>query len=412
MDVQGTPIGRATLARLVKEVKALDPDRPTIFGGVVAFDDADYYRLTDVVGMHYRAFFGVLDRSVEYVPDRPHILDEEGLHASTRGIYEYDKVNRRAGSLSTLRDVMMDTDQPSANAALLPVDFKITGNVADFLYTAFHHDKVSGVFIWSALDYIGEPTPQRWPATTSSYGGRDLVGLPKDYYWLLRSLLRPEPLVHAFPHWTRPGKEGQKLEYRAFTNCETVEFVVNGTIVGRQPAARGLVVFDGGLEYQPGEILVRGYNGDELAATHRQVTVGKAAKLFVEADRSVIGASGRDIAFIRVAITDDDGNLIPDADNEVNFEVSGAGRLVGAHNADPSTDVYTAVSSARAFNGFIGVYVEGKSDGGEIVFVASSSDLATTKLVISVSKNELEHRVHVSADEALSKLFGVHTQSR
>ncbi|KAF4435145.1 hypothetical protein FALBO_17467, partial [Fusarium albosuccineum] len=178
MDYQGAPVGYKMFSRFVTEIKALDSTRPTIFGGVVAFENAAYYRIADVVGMHYRAFFGILDEAVEYVPDRPHILDEEGLYPSTRGVYQYNKQRAYAGSLSTLRDVMMDAERPAANAALMPVNHKITGNVADYLTKAYTHPKLSGTFFWTALDYIGEPTPQRWPATTSCYGARDLLGLP------------------------------------------------------------------------------------------------------------------------------------------------------------------------------------------------------------------------------------------
>lgn len=409
MDFQGTSTGRNILSRLIKEVKAHDRDRPTIFGGCVALDNASYCGLTDVVGMHYRAFFGVLDEAISYVPNRPHVLDEEGLYPSTRGVYQYDKAGARAGSLSTLRDVMMDTEAPSANAALLPANYKITGNIADMLTTAYKHPKVSGVFVWAGLDYVGEPTPLRWPATTSSYGARDICGLPKDYYWLLRGLLRPEPLVHVFPHWTWPGKDGERLPFRAYTNCESVEFVVNGQVVAAPVVASGsLAIAEGGIEYRPGELVARGYKNGKLVATHTQVSAGPAAQIILSADRDTVAASGQDVAFIRVAIADKDGNLVPDAANEVHFEVEGAGHVVGSHNADPSTDDYAAVSSATAFNGFVGVYVCGASHAGDVILRATASGLAAANLTLVVSENELEHQVHVAADEAANKLFGVH----
>ncbi|EXK80639.1 hypothetical protein FOQG_14845 [Fusarium oxysporum f. sp. raphani 54005] len=411
MDFQGTNVGRAILSRLVGEIKALDPDRPTTFGGVLAFEDASYYSLTDIVGMHYRAFFGVLDETIQYVPDRPHVLDEEGLYASTRGVYHYNKENAHAGSLSHLGEVMMDAPNPAANAALMPPNFNITGNIASTLTKCFTCPKVSGCFVWTALDYLGEPTPLRWPATTSSYGARDLCGLPKDYYWLLRSLMRSEePLVHAFPHWTWPGREGERLPYRAYTNCDSVEFFVNGVSVAHVAVSESLVIVDDGLEYQPGQLVARGFRNGQAVAEHAQVTAGQPACLSLTTDRYTLSASEDDVALIRVAVTDKDGNLIPDAENAIELHVQGQGRLVGVHNGDPSTDNYKCYSKTKAFNGYMVAYVGSSNTLGEIAVTASAEGLSTGTITLSVSDNELQHLVHAVLDEAENKEFGLHTR--
>ncbi|PMD36359.1 glycoside hydrolase family 2 protein, partial [Hyaloscypha variabilis F] len=385
MDFQGTAVGRQLLSRLIQEVKALDLDRLTNVGGVLNLDD-DYHRLPDVVGMHYRCFFGVVDSAIAYAPSKPHILDEEGLYASARGIYQYDKERGYAGSFSTILDVLQNTEKPASNAALIPPNFQITGNIPANLTQAYTHPKVSGTFVWAGLDYIGEPTPQRWPATTSSYGAKDLIGIPKDFYWLLRSLFRPDkPIVHAYPHWTWPGKEDQRIPCRAYTNCETVEFVVNGTVVAKQSASGSVVVVEGDVEYQPGELVARGYRGSELVAEHRQVTAKQASKLALLPDRTTISSSGSDVSFIRVAITDEDGNLIPDASNIINFSASGSGSIAGVHNADPSTDVYDAISAINTFNGLVGVYIKGSKTPGEVTLTASAEGLESASITLSIS---------------------------
>ncbi|KFY84764.1 hypothetical protein V500_09027 [Pseudogymnoascus sp. VKM F-4518 (FW-2643)] len=410
MDYQGTGMGRAIIGRLVKEVAALDPDRGTIVGGVIDLED-DYHKVPSVMGMHYRCFFGVLDTAVTYAPGKPILLDEEGLYASTRGVYEYDKENARPGSFSTLLDVMMDNPNPASNAALMPLDAKITGNVAQNLTTAFTHPKVSGSCIWAGLDYIGEPTPQRWPATTSGYGAKDLCGLPKDYYWLIRSIFRPEPLVHAFRHWTWPNKEGQQIPMRVYTNCDSVEFVLNGTVVARQQVTGNYVDMENGITYQLGELIARGYRDSQIVAEHRQVTTGKPSGLQLEADRRQLNTSGADVGFVRVAVVDNEGNLITDASHEIKFEVEGAGHLVGSHNADPSTDVYDAKFTATAFNGFVGVFVAAGTTSGHITLTASAQGLQVASIMIDVCESEVSHGIYKAADEADNKLFGVHTSN-
>lgn len=410
MDFQGNATGRAILDRLINEVNALDPDRSTIIGGVIDLGD-DYHKLPSVVGMHYRVFFGVLDAAVSYTPGKPKLLDEEGLYPSTRGVYEYDKEKAHPGSFSTFQDLVMDTPDPASNAALMPVGFKISGNPAQNLTTAYTHPKVSGCCMWAGLDYIGEPTPGRWPATSTGYGAKDLIGLPKDYYWLVRTIFRPEPLVHAFRHWTWPGKEGQQIPMRVYTNCESIEFILNGKVIAQGQVEDGFLEVQDGIKYEPGELIARGYRGSRVVAEHRQITSGSPSRLQLEVDRSRLNTSGVDVAFIRVAVTDDQGNLIANASDTINFEVEGAGHLVGAHNADPSTDVYDAKSSATAFNGFVGVFIAAGVTPGDITFKASAKGLESATITLSVSREEASHGMYKAANEAENKLFGLHTSS-
>ncbi|RSL42121.1 hypothetical protein CEP54_015595 [Fusarium duplospermum] len=365
--------GPGILTRMVKEIKSLGPDRDTIFGGVMALDDKSYYSITDVVGMHYRSFFGVLDVAVGYVQDKPHVLDEESLYASVRGVYQYDKERAHAGSFSYLGEVMMDTPEPASNAALMPPDFNITGSIALDLTTAYTHPKVSGTFVWTALDYIGEPT------------------LPKDYYWLLRSLFRrDEPLVHAFPHWTWPGREGESIPFRPYSNCDEVEFLVDDVVLAHERVNTGLVMIPDGIKYAPGK----------LVATF---TAQKPARLMVDTDRSVLSVSSGDsidVAFLRIAVTDEQGNLIPNAANHVKVAVKGEGYLRGTHNGDPSTDNYTCCETFQAFNGFIGAYFASDSSPGVMTVSVASDGLVGVEVDISVSTEDAWHLVHVAKDEA------------
>jgi beta-galactosidase len=78
------------------------------------------------------------------------------------------------------------------------------------------HNFLSGQFIWTGFDYIGEPTPYPWPARSSYFGLVDLAGFPKDLYYMYKSEWTDEPVLHIFPHWN--WKAGQTIDVWAYYN--------------------------------------------------------------------------------------------------------------------------------------------------------------------------------------------------
>ena len=58
-------------------------------------------------------------------------------------------------------------------------------------------------------------------------------------------------------------------------------------------------------------------------------TAGAAAKIELMADRKTINADGEDLSFVTVRILDADGNLVPHADNLVQFKIDGEAFMAG-----------------------------------------------------------------------------------
>jgi hypothetical protein len=201
--------------------------------------------------MHYRCVLGDIDIAVQVYPTKPHILDEEGLFAAARGIYHYDKSKPYSESFSRIFEALFDTADPLDPGPLaLDVDAIPSEDIHASLTRAFSYPNVAGAFVWTGIDYWGEPTPRRFTVISSSYGTRDIMGIPKDYYWLLRSSFRSDPIVHGFPHWTWPGKEGDKTPFRVYSNCDEIEILMKGqpaTDSPRLPVKVHMVEVDGVL---------------------------------------------------------------------------------------------------------------------------------------------------------------------
>lgn len=163
-------------------------------------------------------------------------------------------------------------------------------------------------------------------SVSSSFGVLDLCGFPKDNYWYYRAWWRPNlPQVHLLPHWTWPGREGEAFEIWSYSNCDTVELLVNGVSVGRQVMPKnGHLVWT--ARYAPGRIKARGYVGGKLVARDRRETAGPAAAMRLTADRRMLAADGHDLAMLRAEIFDRGGRPVPIADVPLTFAIGGGGR--------------------------------------------------------------------------------------
>jgi beta-galactosidase len=405
--VEGTQLGEAIMRRLVLETRALDRSRPTTIGGSSHFDSA-FHGMPDVVGIHYLGLLKKLDEVYSYWPDKPYIQDEVGQYTLARGVYETDVPNARPGSFTTISEILAERFTPDAIEAFELGD--IDEDVPRQMTEVFTGPRSIGGCVWAGIDYLGEPTPTRWPGVSASYGARDLIGVPKDYYWLLRALFRPEPLVHAFPHWTWPEREAQTIPFRVFSNCEAVEIEINGEIVARAPVVDSAARFDDGITYQPGELIVRGLRDGVAVAEHRQRTAGPAARLRFVADRSELVPDGRDILIARVAVVDAGGVLVPNAQHHIRFAVQG-GRILGTGNGDPSCHEPHGADHRSAFNGWAAVVVEAGTEPGVLELTAESPDLEPAGLVVELDSSADAHQTRRAIDEC-SSVAGTHVRAR
>ena len=245
------------------------------------------------------------------------------------------------------------------------------------------YDFLSGFFIWTGFDYLGEPTPYSWPSRSSYFGIVDLAGFPKDIYYMYQSEWTNKPVLHIFPHWNWP--KGKIVDVWAYYNhADEVELYLNGKSVGiRKKTGDDLHVM-WRLTYEPGTLKAISRKNGKVVLTSVIHTAGKPAKIELLADRSLINADGKDLSFITVKILDKDGNVVPDADNKVDFKLNGNAFIAGVDNGDPVSHDPFKADYRKAFHGLALAIVQAKETPGDVTFTATSKGLAPATVVVKM----------------------------
>ena len=312
----------------------------------------------DIIGFNYHHQW-IKDVPVNF-PNKPFLMSESVSALQTRGYY------------------MM----PSDSIYVAPKEWWMPYTDPTFMCSAYdnmnaswsstheqtwdvvkHTPYVSGQFIWTGFDYIGEPTPYGFPARSSYFGIIDLAGFPKDIYYMYQSEWTNKPVLHLFPHWNwLPGQEIDMWCY--YNNADEVELFVNGKSQGSRRKTDGHVYHvSWRVKYEPGEVKVvarkaavkNGY--PEIVATQTIKTAGQPDHLHLTTDYQ-----GKTTTFVNVEVVDKDGNLCPWAENQVFFETSSGLEIVGVDNGSQFSMERFKDTKRKAFMGKCMVAVKGKGE--------------------------------------------------
>ncbi|UII23711.1 beta-galactosidase GalB [Fulvivirga ligni] len=241
------------------------------------------------------------------------------------------------------------------------------------------HDYLSGMYIWTGFDYIGEPTPYTWPSRSSYFGVVDLAGFPKDTYYLYKSVWTQDTVLHVFPHWN--WTEGKTVDVWAYYNqADEAELFLNGESKGIMRKQGDDMHVMWRLNYEPGTVkMITRKNGQQISAKEIK-TAGQAAIIKLQADRSEIMADNKDLSFVTVSIHDADGNLVPNASDLIQFKLEGEGQIVGVDNGDPTSMESFKAEERKAFNGLALVIIKSTSKTGELKLTATAKGLESTTI--------------------------------
>lgn len=373
-----------------------DPTRPVTCGmdQVSCVLANGFAAMLDVPGFNYRT-----QRYVEAYGKLPQNLvlgSETSSTVSSRGVYKFP--------IELKKQAMYDDHQSSG----YDLEACSWSNVPDEDFAlADDYDWTLGQFVWTGFDYLGEPSPydtDAWPSHSSLFGIIDLASLPKDRYYLYRSLWnKRDNTLHVLPHWTWPGREGENTPVFVYTSYPETELFVNGKSYGKQRKVDAKTAFSlkendalwlqrryrlmwMDVPYEPGELKVVAYDKDGRPVEEKIVrTAGKPHHLEVVADRMQLTADGKDLAYLTVRVVDKDGNLCPADNRLVTFSVKGAGTFRAAANGDATCLDLFHLPRMHAFSGQLTAIVQSGLQEGNLIFEAKAKGLRAGKITLKVA---------------------------
>lgn len=387
--------GSEVMRKLLETFHNEDPTRPvTQANDRIAAGDGParlpFLELQDIVGYNYvdrwnkrRELYYSVDRHDH--PDWKMIGTENVSVGGLRGQYSIasDQSDRRPGRSRDYRLGMIQAEQLWKFTAL--------------------NDYVIGDFMWTGIDYLGEAG---WPNKNSSSGVIDLCGFPKDGYYFYQSQWTEKPMVHLFPHWNWAGYEGKVISVIVYSNCDTAELFLNGKSFGAKsyvfpqqghskswntysrpyiaPTTSDLhLSWD--VPYEPGTLKVIGKKVGQII-TEEIRTTSEPSAIRLSSDRKNFKADAQDIVNVRVEIVDENGLVVPTANNAIEFKVEGEGVLIGTDNGNPQDKTQMKSNQRAAYNGLALAVVQSTEKSGNIRLTAVSEGLKDAVLQIVSSR--------------------------
>ena len=363
------------LQALHDAARRADPTRPTSVAleGNADANENGFAMVTDLVGYNGGGMNGKDDLDHQRYPQRRIHISEYAGRLGARGVYRHSATEYRTPYIS------------SAGKA-----YKMRGNYFDQYNLCKGHEAhwahiserpwLPGGLMWAGIEYRGEAAG--WPTVNSQYGPFDICRFRKDLYYYYKQEWCNEPMVHAFPHWTWPGREGQTINVWCYSNCDEVELSLNGTSLGRKPAQR-LEHLEWSVPYEPGVLSARGIKGGHVLCRQDIPTAGLPVALRAEADRTTLAADACDLSFVTLSVHDGHGVFVPTADNFIKVTVEGRGRLLGMCSGDPRSHELARSPVMRAFNGLLLATVQSDEQPGPITLIARSSELHEARVELA-----------------------------
>lgn len=364
--------------RLCEIVNSLDP-RPTTTGNNEPNPNSHLFRAgsLDIIGYNYHEDW--FDSVPEFFPGKPFIVTEATSAIMTRGYYRMPSdsiyICPERWDLPYYNETYACSSYDNCHVPWGSTHEKTWRMVKE-------RDFISGLFIWTGFDYIGEPTPYGFPARSSYFGIIDLAGFPKDIYYMYQSEWTDKPVLHLFPHWNHKAGEMVDL-WCYYGQADEVELWVNGVSQGTRSKEPGCYHVAWRVPFEPGEVKVVSQKDGKEVLSQTIRTAGEPAQIRLTPDRSALHADGRDLSFVTVEILDKEGNLCPLAENEVFFEVEGNAFIAGVDNGSPISMERFKANHRKAFYGKCLVVLQNNGSTGDASLTATSDGLADAHVTIT-----------------------------
>jgi beta-galactosidase len=364
-NIQGNEYGKKIAQSLLAIQKEIDPSRTSTYAADMGNDFNGVNEVIPIRGFNYRQY-AVSDYHRDH-PNQPILGTEMGSTVTTRGIYVTDSIKAYVPD--------QDITAPWW-ASKAETWWKLAAENKYWL----------GGFVWTGFDYRGEPTPFKWPNINSHFGIMDVCGFPKNIYYYYQSWWTDKDVLHVSPHWNWPDKIGKPIDVWVNTNADDVELFLNGKSLGKKAMPRNSHL-QWEVNYEPGILEAIAYKKGKKLTTKLETT-GVATKVILSPDKKMLLADGKDATVVTISLEDEQGRAVPDANNLIEFALSGNAKIIGVGNGDPSSHEQDKCQEGEwkrsAFNGKCQVIIQSGKNRGAIKLEAKSPGLQSAIITLKL----------------------------
>lgn len=227
---------------------------------------------------------------------------------------------------------------------------------------------IVGAYQWSGIEYRGE---SRWPRICSVSGAIDLFLQKKTAFYQNKSHWTDEPMAYICPHWNFKGMEGREISVDVYTNCDELELFLNGNSLGKKTIEK----YGHGnwkVKYQPGTLSAKGYKNGVLVCEDERQTTGKAVRLSLRLENK-FELNGEDVALFTCECLDENGLVVPDADEYVYFSTNADVEILGT-GSDICDHVNVTSPERKMYAGKITVALRPSAEAEKVELYAQSGN--------------------------------------
>ena len=360
-------------------VKALDNTRP-VTAALTENDPSKNFLYKsgalDVLGFNYK--LDAYSQLPSRFPGSSFIAAETASALSTRGHYDFPSDSFRIwppDSKSTQHG------NPDHTVSAFDNVYAFWGNTHEKSWLAVKQNPhMSGAFVWSGFDFLGEPVPYQWPSRSSYYGIIDLAGFPKDVYYMYQSEWTQKPVLHLFPHWN--WKKGQTVDVWAyFSQSDEVELFLNGKSVGIKTKNDSSLHAMWRLAFAPGQLKAVSRKNGKIVLESSIQTAGDASRIILRSAQSELNSAENELGFVEITVVDAMGIPVQTADNLISLSVQGVGKIAATDNGSPTAHSPFGIPNKQLFNGKLLAMLKTTGGKGQIILEATSPGLKPAKFI-------------------------------
>lgn len=247
---------------------------------------------------------------------------------------------------------------------------------------------ISGQFLWTGIDYLGEA--RGWPIHGSSSGLLTLAGFEKPDFFRRQSFWSISPVIHltsmradeyknefCLGHEVWNYIKGEDIIVKCFTNLQEIELLLNDRSLGifsKENNQDAIIIH---LSYEPGTLTAKATSNEHQHISYTLETTGCACQIKLSSyDNST------NVKQIEVEVADSLGRLVSTDSTLLNVTVEG-GLLLGIENGDLSDITDYASHSRRAYHGKLLIYACTKDNlDMPMTITVQGENLRTSSIIV------------------------------